>query len=534
MEWIFIDWQTTLECVLIALFFACFLSLLCFRPLGILQSFNYRGGKLLKWAGRKSNLQQARFSLVALSTALAYSVIALCFSFVGKWSAVIGLIAFAIFFVLYLVSDARRPYKGDPVLTPRLKRLFITLWLTFAIAVYIAATLLNFADYVWGARVFTSLRYAPLSLFPLLALFVVCLANLISKIWEKPINYSFVKAAKRSLAAAEIKVVGITGSFGKTSAKNILSAMLAKKYRVLATPSSFNTPLGVAKTVNGSDLSACDVLIAEMGARRKGDIEELCKLCRPDYSLITGICPQHIESFKTLENVVSTKGEIIAGTENTCFIARDCFKYFENADGEKAACDCVSEVSATCEGTEFTLTLGGESKRVKTVLLGEHSAYNIGLCAQAAYALSVPSEDIVKAIEELDFTEHRLQLIKSNGVNILDDGYNSNVVGARAAIDVLKLFSGKKIAVTPGLVELGILEESENRALGEELVGLDYVILVGETLVRVIMEGYLAAGGREENICVVPTLERAQDKLKDMISKGDAVLFLNDLPEQYL
>lgn len=530
----FINWQTTLECVLIAVVFATFLSLIAFKTLGILQGFGYKCKKLFGWAGRKSNLTQARFSLLFIATALASAVISLCFGFAGAhWAAVIGLTAYLIFFVLYLVADNRRAIKNGATLTPRFKRLFITLWLTFAVLTYLVVTLLNFGEYAWDARLYATLKYCVLAVLPLVIIPVVCLANCITLIWEVPKNKSYVKKAKRAVAAADIKVVGITGSYGKTGAKNILSAMLSKKYRVLATPSSFNTPLGIARTVNGNDLKDYDVLIAEMGARHKGDIAELCAICPPDYSLITGICPQHLESFKTLENIISAKGEILAGTKTKCVLAADCFDYFKDIAGCKAVCDCVSEVKADCTGTEFTLSLGGESKRVKTKLLGEHSAYNIGLCAQAAFEMGVETDLICEAVGELDFTEHRLQLIESNGVNILDDGYNSNVVGAKAAITVLKYFGGKKIAVTPGLVELGILEESENEALGGELVGLDYVILVGETLVTAVKNGYLQAGGDPEKLTIVPSLAAAQDVLKDLLAKGDAVLFLNDLPEIY-
>ncbi len=530
----FINWQTTLECVLIAVVFATFLSLTAFKTLGILQGFGYKGSKLFSWAGRKNNLTQARFSLLAIATALSSAVIALCFGFAGAhWAAVIGLTAYLIFFVLYLVAESRRAIKNSATLTPRFKRLFVTLWLTFAVITYLVVTLLNFGEYAWGARLFATLKYSALAILPLLIIPVVCLANLITLIWETPKNRSYVKKAKRAVAAADIKVVGITGSYGKTGAKNILAAMLAKKYRVLSTPSSFNTPLGIARTVNGNDLKKFDVLIAEMGARHKGDIAELCAICPPDYSLITGICPQHLESFKTLDNIVAAKGEIISGTKTKCVIAADCFNHFKDFGGEKVACDCVSDIKADCTGTEFTLSLGGESKRVKTKLLGEHSAYNIGLCAQAAHEMGVGLEQIAEAVTALDFTEHRLQLIESNGVFILDDGYNSNVVGAKAAIKVLKYFGGKKIAVTPGLVELGILEESENAALGGELVGLDFVILVGETLVTAVKSGYVQAGGDPDKLTVVPSLAAAQDVLKDLISKGDCVLFLNDLPEIY-
>lgn len=530
---IFIDWQTTLECLFIALVLSCLLTLTCFKQLGILQALGYKGGKFLAWTRRKSNLAQARFSLLALATVLAYCVFALVFSFVGKWSAVIGLASYIIFFIIYAVADSKKALGQNPTLTPRLKRLLAAVWVVFAVLIYLCVTLLNFGAYVWGEPLFDSLKYAAIAIFPLLALPICALANLITLAWEAPINNSFVKKAKSKLAAADIIKVGITGSFGKTSAKNILAAMLEKKYKVLKTPSSYNTPLGLAKTVNQNDLSEYEVFIAEMGARHKGDIAELCAICPPDYSMITGICPQHLESFKTLDNIVAAKGEIISATKNFCVISGDCFDYFKDMSGAIAKCDCVSDIVADSTGTEFALTLGGETKRVKTKLLGAHNAYNIGLCAQAAYALGVEIDLICEAVTALDFVEHRLQLIQSNGVNILDDGYNSNVVGARAAIDVLKTFDGKKIVVTPGLVELGILETSENEALGASLVGLDRIILVGETLVTAIKRGYDSAGGDPEKLTVVPTLSKAQDEIKGEIAAGDAILFLNDLPEQY-
>ena len=214
-------------------------------------------------------------------------------------------------------------------------------------------------------------------------------------------------------------------------------------------------------------------------------------------------------------------------------ISAACYGYFEHSAGAIEKCDCVKDVSADCTGTEFTLILGGTERRVKTKLLGAHSAENIGLCAQVAYALGVGAEEICNAVEGLDYVEHRLQLSVSNGVNIIDDGYNSNVVGAKCAVEVLRSFGGKKVVVTPGLVELGVLEESENMALGKSLVGLDCVILVGETLVGAVKQGYLEAGGDQTKLKTVPSLVSAQDVLKTVISSGDTVLFLNDLPEIY-
>ena len=170
-------------------------------------------------------------------------------------------------------------------------------------------------------------------------------------------------------------------------------------------------------------------------------------------------------------------------------------------------------------------SLGGESRRVRSPLLGRHSAYNIGIAACAVHLAGMTLDEICAGIEKITFIEHRLQLIKANGVNIIDDGYNSNVKGARAALEVLKTFGGNRIVVTPGLVELGVLEE--------ELAGFDYVILVGETLIEPVKRGYAEVGGDPCKLAVRPTLAKAQEELQLHIKEGDTVLFLNDLPDVY-
>ena len=530
---IFISVQKTVECIVAAVLFAAAFSATYYKLLGILQSSGYSGKKFFAWAKKRNNAAFKRQTLLFMLCALSCAVIALCFSFSGEYAAIISLAPYILFFVLYVIADKKAALRSPATPTPRLKRLYVVLFTLTAILCYLVITLLNFADYLIDGRIFNLLRYVPLSVFPLISIPLVALANLISKIYEVPHNKSFVRAAKAKLAAANIKVVGITGSYGKTSAKRILSDMLSKKYRVLSTPRSHNTPLGLALSINSNNLDNFDIFVAEMGARNVGDIAELCEICPPDYSIVTGICPQHLESFGSEENIVKAKGEILAATKIQAVIATDCYEKFEGFECNKKCVDCLSDVVCTCDGTEFTLTFEGESKRVKTKLLGAHSAQNIALAAELAHIMGMTLDEICAAAEELDFVEHRLQLIKNNGVNILDDGYNSNVKGAAAALEVLRTFDGRKIVVTPGLVELGILEESENCSLGKTLVGLDKVILVGDTLIAPVKKGYLENNGDPDLMHTVPTLFAAQELLKDYVKQGDTVLFLNDLPDIY-
>ena len=528
----FISVEKTVESVLCAVAFALLYSGCFYKLLGILQASGYSGKRLIKWSKKKGNLTFGKHVLLTLLCALSSAVIALCFSFAGEWAGVIGFVAFLIFFPLFIWADNRVALRTPLTFTPRLKRLYTVLVLINLIFTYLAVCLLNFGDYLWGSPVFSALRYCALSLFPLLMFPVLLLANLISKLYEVPHNKSFVKKAKAKLNASGVKVVGITGSYGKTSTKIILTHILSEKYRVLSTPSSHNTPMGLALSINGNDLKDYDFFIAEMGARHVGDIAELCEFCPPDYAVITGICPQHLETFGTIENVIKAKGEILSSGAKS-FISQDCFALFEAYSGGKCCADCVSDVVCGCGGSDFTLNFDGESARAHTKLLGRHAVDNIALASSVAHGLGMTLEEIVKAIDSLDYVEHRLQLIKSGEVNILDDGYNSNVKGASCALEVLRSFPGRKIAVTPGLVELGILEEKENYKLGKQLAGLDLVILVGETLITPVKDGYLDADGNRDNLKVVPTLALAQEELKKYLQSGDTVLFLNDLPDIY-
>ena len=530
---IFISVPKTIECVATALVLALFLCISAYKQTGVLQSSGYNNGKYFAWVKKKGNLAFQRLVFLALMCALSSALLALAFSFTGEWAAVVSLAGYLIFFVLYIVADKKLALRSQVTATPRFKRLYVVLAFVVAICAYILVTLLNFVDYVWENKIFSYLRYVPLSVLPLLLIPLIMLSNGIAKIYEVPHNKKFIRLARKKLAGSEIKVIAITGSYGKTTVKNVLYDILSKKYKVLTTPRSHNTPIGIALALNNANLDEYDIFIAEMGARHLGDIAELCEICPPDISLITGICGQHLETFLNFQNIVKAKGEILSATKDRTIIADDTYELFADYNYNKSRCITPSDIKCDKSGTEFTLTLGGESKRVKTKLLGEHSAFNIALAAEAAFSVGMKLDEICSAIPEIDYIEHRLQLIENGGVNILDDGFNSNVKGARAALSVLKSFDGRKIVVTPGLVELGVLEEDENTALGKELVGFDLVILVGDTLVKFVEKGYKAGGGDMDKIKTKVSIFEAQEELKGYLKPGDTVLFLNDLPDIY-
>ena len=538
------EWTMIVEYAGVALGAAVLYALCAGRSLGALQQAGYNGSKYAAWVRRKGNMVRSRGTLLAFLIALSSLVLGICFSFAGEWAAYVALFPVPLFCILFCVAD-RSALKVPLVRTARAKRI---LALDFFLLLLAAAALVLGANalyrLVWPqVGLVGHLRYLPLAVLPLLFPEILRLANALEKPFSSAKNRRYLAAAKKKLLAAPCVKIGITGSCGKTSVKNFLAGILGESCRVFATPASYNTPLGIAKAIEDVDLTQYDYFIAEMGARHKGDIAELCELVRPDHCIVTGICPQHLETFGTVEGIVAAKGEILRGTKPGGFAVIGQDEYTARLDPAAAGRKKVAvgehgefgafDVHCSPAGIEFKLAMGILQMPVRSRLLGAHNAQNIALAAALASKLGVEKEEIASAVAGLDFVPHRLQPLEAGGVVVLDDAYNANVRGAAAALDVLRLFGGRKFVVTPGLVELGVLEESENAALGKRMVGLDRILLVGSTLVTAVRKGYLAAGGIEERVSVHPTLDAAKEALGQELMPGDTVLFLNDLPDIY-
>lgn len=516
---------------LIATFLTAFLLLgMTGKMMGALQQSGYQNKQFIKWLKRKDNLAFNRLWVFSLTLALLVAVFPLSFSFLGKKVALL-LAGFPYVgaFALYYYADGKYALKVALESTGRVKRLFIGLFVLLALVSYSWIALLFFLAKVINSPIYGLLAYVPVALLPMGLPYFLVLTNKITSIFENRRNAKFVKRAGQVLDETQMIRIGIVGSYGKTSVKNILATLLSEKYAVVASPASYNTPIGIAKTVFSSGFCEKQIFIAEMGARKEGDIVELCQLVKPDYAILTGICEQHVQGFGSIENVWKEKSQILAYAKKTV-CRRDL------ADTE-ATIPPVSVKNAHfgAMASAFELSLYGEWIPVRTKLLGKAGMENIALAVALCVELGLTAEEIVRGIEKLEPIPHRLSLMEKRGIYILDDGYNSNPVGAREALEALKRFGGRKCVVTPGLVECGVLEEKLNGELGAEIAegGFDKVILVGETLVGCVKNGYLTAGGDAERLTVVKTLADAQTLLGEWLERGDAVLFLNDLPDVY-
>ena len=370
---------------------------------------------------------------------------------------------------------------------------------------------------------------------------------------QASINATYRFRARRKLNRVKPMVVGITGSYGKTSTKYFTEALMESRFRVLKTRASFNTILGICRAINEELGPEHEVLIVEMGAYRRGEIRDMARLTRPHIGVLTAIGPQHLERFGSIETIERAKFELLEAlpADGIAVINNDDPRVRRLADTlrrptvRRYGIDCTAgdldlaaeSIEHGPEGLTFTL-VDRDGKRVtaKTRLIGLHNVSNILAAASVAQAAGVSLREVAGAIGRLQPVPHRLEThTGADGVTIIDDAYNSNPVGAFNALDALAAFqTGRKILVTPGMVELGVQQNARNQEFGAAAAKVcDYVILVGRNQTAAIRRGLDEAGFAADRIVAARNLNAGLEALKGIVRAGDVVLFENDLPDLY-
>jgi UDP-N-acetylmuramoyl-tripeptide--D-alanyl-D-alanine ligase len=444
---------------------------------------------------------------------------------------------------IFKKDDKANKVKKTLVFTYRAIRLFIInnvlLIFWFALSGVVAGNLQFFVIF--------------LILINILLPFNMFLATVLAYPIEMTIQKKYYKEAQNKIMAMDkLKVIGITGSYGKTSTKYFLKTILSEKYNTLMTPESYNTPMGITKIIRAQLNEHHEVFICEMGARNVGDIKELSELTRPSIGIITSIGPQHLETFKTIENVAKTKYELIEA------LPEDGLAVF---NGDNVYCcelakktvienllysinNCrqdiyihAEEIFNTEKGLKFKIKgPDGLNVECQTSLLGKHNISNILAVVCVALKLGLTATEIRVGISKIKPVPHRLELISTNnGVIVVDDAFNSNPTGAKEALETIReLVKGNRIVITPGMVELGTIEIEENKKFGRIMADCcDYAILVGQKRSKPIVEGLLEGNFSRDRIIITASLEEASAKLAKIIKAGDVVLFENDLPDNY-
>lgn len=512
-----------------------------------MQQCGYKGAGYYKWLNKRDNVYLTRITMLSMLSVLGFLLVNMAVSFIdhplGKYS---GFLVYFIFLAVYFRNEAKNKPKVPLVLTKRIWRMIVSFVLLTTLTSVVLILIVNLIAIPFRDNLLAHFRYAILCLCPILVPYLVHLAFRVNEPIEKLINKRYYDACKKTLQSRpDLIKIAITGSYAKTSVKNILEKLLSEKYSVLSSPESYNTPMGIVKTVKRLK-DDHQVLICEMGARRLGDIKELSSMVKQDIAVITGITHQHLETFLSLDNIIKTKSEILKdGFNGKAFISSDnkhtlgiytnanCEKYLAGVKKNKNSFIYAEDVVVSENGTDFTIVYNGEKHKAHTVLLGEHNVSNIMLASSVAIKLGLSIYEIISAIAKLEMIPHRLELIKtSQGINVIDDGYNANPDGVKHAISVLKGFSGKKYVVTPGMVELGLEGYKFNFEVGTSLSSVcDGVILVGRGGSLHIREGLLSNNYSQDRIYMVKDLNQAKEKLKELLKEGDVVLFSNDLPD---
>ena len=512
-----------------------------------LESYQFHG--YFKTVGR----QWRRAFLPGFALTAAYAV---CFLALSSFLAAEPLLAAVLGAVqiglgLWLHRKAvNTPQKKKFALTARMKRLYGALAAVCLAAVYLNLRGLGVSDNLervnasWGLLALLLFFLRPSLFLP----FLVALAGVAALPIEKLIFHLYFKdAEKKLLENPRLIRIGITGSYGKTSTKFILAEILGQKYNVLATPASFNTPMGVTRIIRERLTPAHQVFIGEMGARHVGEIKELSNLVHPTIGILTAVGPQHLDTFKTIERIEKTKYELIDA------LPQDGLSVFLNDDGivsrlyektgkpkmlagKEGADAWASDVSVSPQGSHFTLHLGDwEPFECATPLLGRHNIGNICAACCVAKHLGLNKEQIRRGIQSLKPVEHRLQLLKTaGGVTVIDDAFNTNPTSSKEALKVLASFPGRRVIVTPGMVELGAEEARYNEEFGQAMAScVDVAVLVGRHHTEPIRKGLKEKGFDEQNIHVVASLDEAIQTVNGILRPGDVVMYENDLPDHY-
>lgn len=518
----------------------CFLGSKFFQ---IMQLSGYHTKGYLDWLKTSGGIYVGRLAMITVLSAACMIVVDAIFQPFSTYFAYIGFVFYFVFCVVFIWNVYCSHQKIPLKLTNRMNRAMILLWML--------GTCITFGLLIVSENYISFFRLGGLVLTPLFLPILVPFVLWVLKPIENAINRGYIKKTKAKLARLDDLIrIGITGSFGKTSTKNFLATILREKYNVCATPYNYNTPLGITRTVLQNLDFGYQVFIAEMGARQRGDIRELCEIVEPKYGILTAIGAQHIATFQNQENIKKTKAELpeYLGKEGVCVFDIDneivreiaeqsqCKKVFVSLVDPSAQV-YASDIITSTHGTQFKLHILGKTYDCATKLLGQHNISNLLLCVGMAIELGLTEDEILLGITKVNPVEHRLQLINaSNNVTILDDTYNSSIDGSKRALEVLSMFEGRrKVVITPGLVELGTMERLENYNFGTRIAKVaDVVMIVNKAHLASIKQGLLDAGFDPSKIYEAEDLIATQDALKGVLVEGDVVLWENDLPDNYI
>lgn len=445
-----------------------------------------------------------------------------------------------------------RQIKQSFTPTPRARRLLITAYVVDAllggiVIIRILAALPDFSAMLWSGIVG--------AMAVVLVPWTLPIANAVMFPVEEMTRRYYLRLARRNLERSGATVIAITGSYGKTSTKYYLNHILNAQFRVLMTPKSYNTLLGISRVINDTLArdASYEYFIVETDAYFVGENAQICRLVKPQISLVMTVGPMHLERLGSMENIAKAQYEVIEALPPTglgIFNADDPKiremeerGYPQNRivitrQGLPDARIAALDVQMRDDGLHFTVRdkQTNEECAMYAPLYGEHNVTNILMATAVAHHLGMSLADITGRVATLQPAEHRLnRRVLADGTVLIDDAYSANPVGTAMALQVLGLQPGtRRVVISSGMFELGPLHIQENHKLGERMadVATD-VILVGATQTIPVQEGLSDRHFPKEHLHVVNTLDEAIQAYRAILQPGDALLMLTDLPDTY-
>ena len=508
------------------------------KSLHMLQQNRYnRGYRYIKWI-----LKNAKENFINLNLLFIVFIFTIFSQTLNNISTYLFIIIYLFLTYIFIDNRQKENYKLPLKYTARIKRLIVTITLLYLIPCLLM--------YIFFNEKYIGVYYLILGLLSYLNHFIVLISNVINRPVEKMVGQHFENKAKEKLASmTNMEVIGVTGSYGKTSTKNILHDILNVKYNVFKTPANYNTPFGLMITINEHLDKYNDYFIAEMGACKKGEIKELCDLVHPKYGILTRVGLAHLETFGSEEAIQHTKFELIESLPEDGIgilngddekqlsynIKNNCKIKWIGIDNKKV--DCYAKgLELSYKGTKFKVKFKGDDKEYpfETKLLGRNNIYNILAGITLGRELKISIKDLQKAVKRVVPIEHRLSMTKYYDINIIDDAYNSNPMGCKMALEVLKMMPGKHIIVTPGMIEVGAKEDEVNKEFGRQIAdNTDEVILIGEEKTKPIYEGLMENKFPKNKIHILNDVMDAFPLMMKLREKDTYVLLENDLPDSF-
>lgn len=498
--------------------------------LHVFQQEEYNGKRFVPWIFRNLAFDKRMSSCVLISFILSLFTPPI----------ISGLfLAIAFLAVAYFEKNPLTQAKKKLVLTDRAKRILgLAFTITFISLIFVSSTI-ETQSFLWILYI----QLIPLSLV---------LSTALLKPLDQRVNNKFRQEAVEKLEKYSPFILAVTGSFGKTSVKHILGHILENYAPTLITPGSVNTEMGITRIIREKLTQNHKYFIVEMGAYGIGSIERLCKLTPPKLSMITAIGKAHLERFKDVEGTAKAKYEIAEAAIknggnviiNTSVLKREYAKEFTDKHSEhfihcgKDGFIRAENIKQTLNGLDFKLIIGNDSYDVIAPIYGEHHVDNILVAVAAAKEIGMPIEDIIFCLKTVPQITHRLEVKRQTNYTIIDDAFNSNPTGFSAALNVLDSITpkdGKRVLVTPGMVELGDDHDSEHLKIGKLAAQTtDIVIAVSPERIESFIDGFEAANENDKSQLIkMGSFKEAEQWILQNAGKEDVILLENDLPDLY-